>query len=84
MLRVARKELNSLLRNLSLPRGYDLDTQGSQQLKVDDTCPKTCCKLVPTSSTRRSMRQSLAADAQGGNADIQVDAGTYTNDGGYL
>ena len=26
----------------------------------------------------------VAADAQGGNADIQVDAGTYTNDGGYL
>ena len=26
----------------------------------------------------------LAADDLGGNADIQVDAGTYVNDGGYL
>ena len=26
----------------------------------------------------------LAADQMGGNADIKVDAGTYTNDGGYL
>ncbi len=26
----------------------------------------------------------LAADQMGGNADIRVDAGTYTNDGGYL
>ena len=26
----------------------------------------------------------LAADKMGGNADIRVDAGTYTNDGGYL
>ena len=25
-----------------------------------------------------------AADQMGGNADIKVDAGTYTNDGGYL
>jgi hypothetical protein len=26
----------------------------------------------------------LAADNMGGNADIKIDAGTYTNDGGYL
>lgn len=26
----------------------------------------------------------IAADQMGGNADIKVDAGTYTNDGGYL
>ena len=26
----------------------------------------------------------LAADQMSGNADIKVDAGTYTNDGGYL